>query len=270
MIELIYGGSGSGKSEFAENEILRYAQNDGDCHAELEDNRCRPHFVSASVKVVPRSLFYIATMKVRDDEARRKVAHHRKLRAGKNFITIEASENLENAAETILQLSCHAKLEEWHVLEKIHVAKDCHAENENRHAELVSASVEVEPVVFIDSGLSRNDNAEVQNICALPPEQKSCVLLECLSNLAANEMFLENGEIVEPEIVARKIESGLEKLFSVADNIVIMSNNIFDDGIDYDETTREYQKTLAKLNNFVARRADKVSEIVAGIEVRVK
>lgn len=83
-------------------------------------------------------------------------------------------------------------------------------------------------------------------------------------------MFLGNGEIVESEKVVRKIEAGLEKLFSVASDIVIVSNNVFDDGIEYDETTQEYQKALAAVNAFAASRADKVSEIVAGIEVQVK
>lgn len=191
MVELVYGGSGSGKSEFAENEILRLSSG------------------CASRR------FYIATMKVRDDEARQKVVRHRNLRGKKNFITIEAGENLENAAELISRMS------------------------------------------------RRAENAQAV-------EQKSCVLLECLSNLAANEMFLENGGILEPRKVAEKIEAGLEKLFSAADDIVIVSNNVFDDGIEYDEITRGYQKSLAAVNSFAARRADKVSEIVAGIEVKLK
>lgn len=183
MIELVYGGSGSGKSEFAESEIT-------------------------SLRAEQSSLFYVATMKVSDSEAQKKVERHRKLREGKKFITIETSENLDKSAESIAHYY-------------------------------------------------KND------------KKSSGVLLECLSNLVANEMF-KDGKIIESEKVVRKIESELEKLFSVADNIVVVSNNIFDDGIDYDKTTREYQKTLAELNSFIAQKADKVSEIVAGIEVKVK
>lgn len=206
MIEFVYGGSGSGKSEFAENEILRLSSG----------------FASKR--------FYIATMKVFDDEARQKVARHRNLRAEKKFITIEACRNLENAAETILQLS----------------------ESAGNAGGICKASPQSLPE-------------------AVPAaEKKSCVLLECLSNLAANEMFLEDGGILGMREAAGKIEAGLEKLFSAADDIVIVSNNVFDDGIDYGKTTREYQKVLAAVNAFAARRADKVSEIVAGIEVRIK
>lgn len=215
MIELVYGGSGSGKSEFAENEITS-----------LQAKSSSAQVSNSTLFRAERSnLFYIATMKVRDDEARRKVARHRNLRAKKNFITVEASDNLENAAE------------------------------------------------FISSSLKEKSSplrAQRSNLIKKASNSNAYVLLECLSNLVANEMFLENGEIVESEKVVRKIEAGLEKLFSVAGNIVIVSNNVFDDGIEYDETTQEYQKALAAVNAFAARRADKVSEIVAGIEVRVK
>ena len=60
MIHLVIGGSGSGKSEFAENL--------------LEDSQRK---------------YYIATMQVYEEEGRKKVARHRRLRAGKGFQTIE-------------------------------------------------------------------------------------------------------------------------------------------------------------------------------------
>ena len=56
MIHLVIGGSGSGKSEYAENL--------------LEDSQRK---------------YYIATMQVYEEEGRKKVARHRRLRAGKVF-----------------------------------------------------------------------------------------------------------------------------------------------------------------------------------------
>lgn len=224
MIELIYGGSGSGKSEFAEDEIIRISES----FSAFKKPRFLPLQENNSPSQAARdnfdnkshcNLFYVATMKVCDDESRRRVERHKKLRGGKNFITIEASENIGRAGE-IIKNYCDAELD---------------SASEFRGARF-----------------------------------ESCVLLECLSNLVANEMFLGSGEILESQKVVHKIENGLEKLFSDVNNVVIVSNNIFDDGIEYDETTREYQKTLAELNAFIAKKAEKVSEIVAGIEIKIK
>ena len=76
MIELVYGGSGSGKSEFAEKLIL-----DSEC-----ENR-----------------FYIATMKIFDDEGKKRVERHRKLRGNKNFISIFIYADLEARIARVIE-----------------------------------------------------------------------------------------------------------------------------------------------------------------------
>ena len=96
MITLIIGGSGSGKSAYAEQVVMDF----GD-----------------------RDRIYIATMFPFDEESRRRIDRHRRMRAEKNFTTIE----------------CYTGLK----------------------------TVEI-------------------------PEG-ACVLLECMSNLTANEMFREDG-----------------------------------------------------------------------------
>ena len=62
MLHLITGGSGSGKSRYAEGEIL---------------------------KLGPGRRIYIATMYPSDEESRQRIARHRAMRAEKNFETIE-------------------------------------------------------------------------------------------------------------------------------------------------------------------------------------
>lgn len=74
---LISGGSGSGKSLFAEKAAMTLAAGKAD-----KGNR----------------LYYIATMPVRDSEDRKRVERHRTLRAGKNFVTLEQRTCIERAA----------------------------------------------------------------------------------------------------------------------------------------------------------------------------
>lgn len=66
MLALIIGGSGSGKSDYAEELICS-----------IEGNRV-----------------YLATMKVSDDESRERVRRHRKLRESRQFTTIERTDDI--------------------------------------------------------------------------------------------------------------------------------------------------------------------------------
>lgn len=93
------------------------------------------------------------------------------------------------------------------------------------------------------------------------------VLLECLSNLAANELYQEGGAGKETEAT---ILEGVECILSQAENLVIVTNEIFSDGIDYDPETDYYQQLLGRLNQKLAIRADRVTEVVYGIPLEIK
>lgn len=88
------------------------------------------------------------------------------------------------------------------------------------------------------------------------------VLLECMSNLVANEMFQEDGA---GEHTVEAILEGVFSLAAQARNVVIVTNEIFSDGIEYDEETRRYQKYLGEINQRIAREAREVTEVVYGI-----
>ena len=79
MFHLITGGSGSGKSEYAEQKLMEYAS-----HSKRNKKR-----------------YYIATMIPFGKETEEKIARHRKLRAGKGFETIECYTDLKKAAEIL-------------------------------------------------------------------------------------------------------------------------------------------------------------------------
>lgn len=99
-------------------------------------------------------------------------------------------------------------------------------------------------------------------------EPAGAVLLECMSNLAANEMF--SGEPVDRQTVIAKILQGVDALRKQADPLVIVTNNVFEDGVTYDDSTMEYIEALGRINERLAAVADEVVEVVAGIPQRIK
>lgn len=170
MMILVTGGSGSGKSSFAEDCVLACGEG---------------------------KRIYIATMYPFDEESKKRVQRHRKMRAGKGFETVECYVGLKN-----VQVS-----------------------------------------------------------------SESTVLLECMSNLAANEIFREDGagENAEQEIL-----SGVESLKHQAENLVVVTNEIFSEAASYEEETENYQRVLGTINQRLAQMADSVVEVVYGIPVYYK
>ena len=109
-------------------------------------------------------------------------------------------------------------------------------------------------------------------------KRQDVLLLECMSNLLANEMYLEPdsnagsdmAETMSP--VSNKIVQALIDLSTRVQELVIVTNDVFSDGgsLTYDENTREYVKNLAEINCALAREAATVTEVVCGIPVIVK
>ncbi|GAA4295517.1 bifunctional adenosylcobinamide kinase/adenosylcobinamide-phosphate guanylyltransferase [Anaerocolumna aminovalerica] len=94
------------------------------------------------------------------------------------------------------------------------------------------------------------------------------VLLECMSNLVANEMF--SGELNVVEDVVDKICRSICSLRQKTNDLIIVTNNVFEDGIDYEIATKSYMEALGRINTQLAAMADAVTEVVAGIPVPVK
>ena len=91
-------------------------------------------------------------------------------------------------------------------------------------------------------------------------------LLEDLSNLTANEFFGPQGR----EGAFGRVLSGVERAAEQAALLVVVTNELFSDGMDYDPETLAYLDVLARLNRAVARRADRVYEVVCGIPIAWK
>lgn len=101
----------------------------------------------------------------------------------------------------------------------------------------------------------------------LQVEPEDTVLLECVSNLTANEMYSKKGR---GELAAEMILQGIQRLVKLTANVVIVGNNVFEDGISYDDSTTEYIRQMAVIQNRVAQEADEVVEVVCGIPVVTK
>ncbi len=95
------------------------------------------------------------------------------------------------------------------------------------------------------------------------------VLLECISNLAANEMFAKETPGTK-EQVTEKIVREVEALRNHVTHLVVVSNNVFEDGVVYDADTMEYIEAMGGINQRLASMADRVVEVVVGIPVILK
>lgn len=93
------------------------------------------------------------------------------------------------------------------------------------------------------------------------------VLLECMSNLVANEQFEAGG--TDCEICAR-IENGIRHLQKQAGDLIIVTNEVFSDGQAYEPETMRYIGLLGQVNKKLAAMADRVTEVVCGIPLPVK
>lgn len=99
-------------------------------------------------------------------------------------------------------------------------------------------------------------------------ESRDVVLLECMSNLLANEMYSKEGRIKCGDgQVQEAILWPLFELSEQAAHLVVVTNEVFSDGAEYEEETGRYLRLLGKLNCEIGKKADKVTEVVCGIPV---
>ena len=171
MLELVTGGSGSGKSAYAESRICEWNRQD------------------------LNPLFYIATMFPYGEETEKKIERHRILRKGKGFETLE-----------------------WYTGLKQHLE---------------------------EGSLQGSD-----------------VLLECMSNLVANEMYMESGAGCHAD---QAILEGIQELNRQCANVVIVTNEVFSESVPDSPEMKEYKRILGKINREIAIIADQVTEVIYGI-----
>lgn len=91
------------------------------------------------------------------------------------------------------------------------------------------------------------------------------ILLECIGNLCANEMF---DNILENPV--EKITENIKYLSEKSELFVAVTSEVGSDGTEYSPETMEYISNLGKINCNLASLADVVIECVYGIPVLIK
>ncbi len=92
---------------------------------------------------------------------------------------------------------------------------------------------------------------------------KTTCLLECLSNLAGNEMHSSENQGLSMEGLARRILEEVLFLCSRAGHTVIVSNRFFEEE-GMDEETVEYVRLTARLNERLREYVDRVVDLTEG------
>ena len=85
------------------------------------------------------------------------------------------------------------------------------------------------------------------------------ILLECLSNLAANHIYKGGNKDT--------FYKDIDYLINNSKNIIFVTNDISYCAISYDEEVYKYMKILNKAACCIAEKADTVIEVVAGIPI---
>lgn len=194
-------------------------------------------------KAEQKKLVYLATMMPFGEDAEKRIERHRQLRAGKGFETVERYTDIK--------------------------------------------------------GLCLGESSEAETF-----RQKvkgAVVMLECMSNLTANEMFsssnsggdtaaedssakknliqedtsqdtdVVNHPITDIERAKIRILKGIDALAETAGHLIIVSINVFDEGIQqYDDWTQAYIRCLGELNQALTAKAGEAVEVVYSIPVPYK
>lgn len=92
------------------------------------------------------------------------------------------------------------------------------------------------------------------------------LLLECLTNLAANELYSPAGA----EGCEERILRGVERLSAQVENLIVVTGDVFADGMGYSAETLDYCRLLANLNRKLAAEFDAMAEIVCGLPLIYK
>ncbi len=101
-----------------------------------------------------------------------------------------------------------------------------------------------------------------RDISAAISGKRGVFLLDSVTALLSNEMFREDGEIIEDAHI--KVADDLAKVINEHDNVVFVSDYIYSDAIPYGELTEAYKRGLAYVDKTLAYLCDKAIEVSFG------
>ena len=249
---LVTGGSGSGKSAWAEKRVIEIGKG--------------PYV-------------YLATMRPQGEEAKERILRHREMRAGKGFVTLERYTDLDGMILPADLCGGVVLLEDLSNL----LANEMFGSSPQECCDEESCAEEIQSgkskqrqqsAEEIQSGKStqRQQSAEEIQSGKCTQRQQSAEEIpsgQCTQRQQRAE-DIQSGLCTQRSQYAEKILEGLRVLRQQCAVLVIVTNEIFHDGIRYDPVTTSYMRTLAALNLETARMADEVTEVVCGLPLFMK
>ena len=134
-----------------------------------------------------------------------------------------------------------------------------------------------------DKGFETLECFTARPLCELSLPPGAAVLLEDLGNLCANELFSEaagDGPRLAAETqdqkapqevtAAEAVMAAISALREICGNLVVVTNEVFSGGAEYEGETFSYLRMLGKVNNALAALADRVTEVQCGVPVMIK
>lgn len=100
--------------------------------------------------------------------------------------------------------------------------------------------------------------------------EKSSVLLECMSNLTANEVYHHLSVYSSEDELADQVFRGVKALVEICDNVVVVTNEVSSECVEDTPEMQCYKRVLGNINCQMAELADNVTEVVYGIPVKIK
>ena len=96
------------------------------------------------------------------------------------------------------------------------------------------------------------------------------VLLECITNLVADELYDDEGNKQPYDLVFSRVVSGIESLKKQCAELIMITNDVGADGIEYEQDTADYVRLLGQINCLVAAQSNVVVDMACGIPLVVK
>ena len=99
--------------------------------------------------------------------------------------------------------------------------------------------------------------------CLSNVDKRGSFLLDSTTALLTNELFIPPDYRLNPT-AGVKCAQELERLVRAVANIVVVSDYIYSDALQYDEVTETYRRALAMIDRRLAAVSDVVLELTAG------
>ncbi len=242
----ISGGVRSGKSTFAQSLMEEFfAKKTAKIHALISSRTASiaaPKGVAVQTDKFSASLrkIYIATSVITDQEMQHRVDKHIADRAGLGYITIECERDV---GRLVRASAAGGPIGD-------------HAETAGGEARLAS-----------ESAAGKGGN---------PPQLQSAdiCLLECLTNLVANEMFQPHGLTLSAHACIENITAHILAIDRSVQELIVVSNDIYGDDAIYTSlgtpaspAVEAYKKAIAHISAKLVAHSSRAYEVVYGVPI---